>query len=55
MDEDDANEAPLESPIEQSNVHVATLSKVPPDGISRLDEPVLDVAGGASRTQFDVE
>jgi hypothetical protein len=54
MDEDDANEALLESLVKELNVRVATLSEVPPDDISRLDEPVLDVAG-ASRTQFDVD
>jgi hypothetical protein len=47
MDEDDANEAPLESPIKESNLRVATLSKVPPDHVSRRDEPVLDVAGAS--------
>jgi hypothetical protein len=41
MDEDDANKTLLESPINESNVHVATLSEVPPDDISRIDEPVL--------------
>jgi hypothetical protein len=51
MDEDDANEALLESLIKESNVRVATLSEVPPDDISRLDEPVLEVAG-TSRAQF---
>jgi hypothetical protein len=54
MDEDDANEALLESLVKESNVRVATLSEVPPDDIFRLDEPVLDVAG-ASRAQFDVD
>ena len=54
MDEDDANEVLFESLIKESNVRVATLSEVPPDDISRLKEPPLDVAG-ASRAQFDVE
>ena len=44
MDKDDANEALLESLVKESNVRVATLSEVPPDDISRLDEPVLEVA-----------
>lgn len=43
MDKDDANEALLESLVKESNVRVATLSEVPPDDISRLDEPVLEV------------
>jgi len=38
MDKDDANEVLLESPIKELNVHVATLTEVPPDDISRLDE-----------------
>ena len=54
MDKDDANEALLESLIKELNVRVATLSEVPPDDISRLDELVPDVAG-ASRAQFDVK
>jgi hypothetical protein len=54
MDKDDANEALLESLIKELNVRVATLSEVPPDDISRLDELVPDVAG-ASGAQFDVE
>jgi hypothetical protein len=54
MDKDDTNKAPLELLIKESNVHIATLSEVPPDNILRLDEPVLDVAG-ALCTQFDVE
>jgi hypothetical protein len=54
MDEDDPNEATLESLIKELNARIATLSEVSPDDISRLDEPVLDVAG-ASCAQFDVE
>jgi len=54
MDEDDANEVLLEWAIKELNVRVATSSEIPPDDISRVDEPVLDVAG-ASRDQFDVK
>jgi hypothetical protein len=49
-DEDDANEALLESQIKESNMRVATSSDVPPDDISRLDESVLDVAGAFRRS-----
>jgi hypothetical protein len=41
MGKDHANKTLLESPINELNVHVATLSDVLPDDISRLDEPVL--------------
>jgi hypothetical protein len=36
MDKDNANKVPLELLIKELNVHIATLSEVLPDNISRL-------------------